>query len=476
MTEPTPLEPDRDRTRRLAGRVHELLADTLAALDERPAADTTGAGDVIARLPDAPPEQGRDPGDVLGLVADAVGPTYETAGPGYLAYIPGGGIVTAALAEALAAGLNRYTGIAELAPACVAMEQSVLRWLCDLFGLPAGAQGLLSTGGSMANLIGLVAARSRHATGSVDRATVYTGEQAHASVTKAARIAGLDPAHVRTVPSGPDLRLDPDRVAERIAADRRAGLAPACVVAAAGTTNTGTIDPLDELATVAGEAGVWLHVDAAYGGFFQLTDRGARRMAGIERADSITIDPHKSLFLPYGTGAVLVRDAADLRRAFSEHADYLQDLGETPGGDGGDGALPDFNELSPELTRPWRGLRLWLPLQLHGVAAFRGQLDEKLDLTEEVHRRLARDPRLDVPWRPDLTVVAFRLAGAGDGAQRELLERINARQRVVLSSTRVEGDRYLRVAVLSHRTHAPRVRECLEIVDDAVTAVTGRAA
>lgn len=446
--------------RAATGRALDLLVEWVARLEERPASRNELTPALLAEVSRPPPEAPGELAPLLELTRRAAEVSYESAGPGYLAYIPGGGIFTAALAEFVAAGLNRYTGKSTPAPAFAALEQSVLRWMCDLFGFPAGSQGLLTTGGSLSNLVALAAARTRHAEGCVDRATVYVGEQAHASLAKAARTAGIARDHVRVVRSTAELRLDVEHLRERIRADRDAGLVPVCICAAAGTTNTGTVDPLASVAAVAEETGVWLHVDAAYGGFFQLTARGRERLAGIERADSIALDPHKSLFLPFGTGAVVVRSADALRRAFVEEADYLQDLGDA-------GDLPDFDTLGPELTREFRGLRLWLPLHLHGVDAFRRQLDEKLELADTAYRVLVADGRFEVPWSPDLSVVAFRLAGGDDDVQRELLRRINARQRVLLSSTRVGGRSYLRIAVLSFRTHESRIREALEIIAGA---------
>lgn len=452
-----PLEPVSEEMRALTAPVLDLLVDFISGLDDNPASDNRPSPELLAELSLAPPERPGEFAPLLERVTRAARAAYETAGPSYLAYIPGGGIFTSALADFLAAGLNRYTGKVTPAPALVALEASVLRWLCDLFDFPETAQGLLTTGGSIANLTALAAARTRHAEGATDRATVYVGEHGHGSLAKAARTIGIARQHLRVVRSTPDLRLDVAHLHELIAADRAAGLIPICICAAAGTTNTGTVDPLEEIARVAEEERVWLHVDAAYGGFFQLTERGRTRLAGIERADSITLDPHKSLFLPFGTGALVVRSADALRQAFAEDADYLRDLGEADD-------LPDFDSLSVELSRDFRGLRIWLPLHLHGVAAFREQLDEKLDLARLAHETLAADPRLEVPWTPDLSIVAFRLRDGDDAAQLEFLERINASQRVLISSTRLNGKVYLRLAILSFRTHEDRIGEVLDII------------
>lgn len=258
-----------------------------------------------------------------------------------------------------------------------------------------------------------------------------------------------------------------------VTADRAAGRKPFCVVASAGTTNTGTIDPLPAIAAVATEEDLWLHVDAAYGGFFQLTARGRQRLRGIERADSLVLDPHKGLFLPFGTGCLLVRDGEQLRRAHSgETAHYLQDID--------DAGVPNFADHGPELTRDFRGLRLWLPLHLHGLGAFRAALDEKLDLAELVFDELSGERHLRVPLRPDLSTVAFRCSLPGrtpdaeDAATEELLRRVNAEQRVLLSSTRISGRYVGRIAILNHRTDGDRVCEAVTAVRHATALAGGR--
>jgi aromatic-L-amino-acid decarboxylase len=293
---------------------------------------------------------------------------------------------------------------------------------------------------------------------------LYVSEHAHASVMKAAMLAGFPTRNVRIVATDPSLRMEVDALRRQIVEDRGAGLRPFAVVASAGTTNTGAIDPLDDLAGVAADEGLWMHVDAAYGGFFQLTARGRERFRGIERADSITLDPHKGMFLPYGTGALVVRNGRALREAHFVGAAYLQDLAP-------DADIPNFAEYSAELSRDFRGLRAWFPLWLHGVSAFREALDEKLDLTEALYDGLKSDALLELPWAPDLTVVPFRLRDRDDVANRRLLEAINATKRVFLSSTVIDGRFTIRACILSHRTHRDRIDECIEIVRRAAASV-----
>jgi aromatic-L-amino-acid decarboxylase len=289
-------------------------------------------------------------------------------------------------------------------------------------------------------------------------------EQAHASVTKAATLAGFSERNVRLVPTDAELRMDPDALRRMVEQDRAAGHRPFLVGPSAGTTNTGAVDPLDAVADVAEEHGLWMHVDGAYGGFFILTERGRARFRGIERADSVTLDPHKGMFLPYGTGAIVVRDGENLRQAHFEGAAYLQDL--APAGE-----LPNYSEYSAELSREWRGLRVWLPLKLHGVSAFREALDEKLDLADALHAGLKAVPELELPWAPQLTVVAFRLRDRDAETNKRFLERINASKRVFLSSTLVHEEYTLRACIVSHRTHRDRIDECVEVVRSAAAEV-----
>ncbi len=454
---PLPFDPSPAAMREMAAAVSEYLIRHTATIAERPVDGLPEKREAARRLRAAPPEEGRDFAAVFGELGEAIERSYEFGSPGYLAYIPGGGFFTSALGDFLAQGVNKYVGVSALAPAMVQIEENVLRWMASLFDFPAGARGILTTGGSLANFSALAAARNDRLGDDLARAAFYITDQVHACVTKSARLGGLAKDAARVVPTDGEWRMDPQALRRMVRADRAAGKRPFLVVASAGTTNTGAIDPLPAIAAIAAEEGLWLHVDAAYGGFFQLTDRGRARLSGIERADSITLDPHKGMFLPYGIGALLVRDGRALRAAHHEAAAYLQDLGAAE-------EFPHYNEYSPELSRDARGLRVWLPLALHGVGAFRRALEEKLELAEWLDRELAADPRLELPWRPQLTVVPFRLKGGDDAANQRLLERINASRRIFLSSTLLHGRFTLRACIVVHRTGRERVEEAARII------------
>jgi aromatic-L-amino-acid decarboxylase len=459
-----PLDPSAEQMRELGDSALAYAIDFLQRRPSAPASDLGDAAETARRYRESPPEEGGDFKELLDLVEVAALKATDNSGPGFLAYIPGGGLFASSLADLLSTTTDRFVNMGMTAPVAAQVELNVVRWLCDLFGFSEQARGVLTSGGSMANLSAVVTARTEKLGDEPSRGTVYASEQAHLSVRKAAMIAGIPLANVRSVPVTSHLRLDVDALRDAIAGDRANGFVPFLAVASAGTTNTGVVDPIAAVAELAAREGFWLHVDAAYGGFFQLTDRGRALFDGIERADSITLDPHKGMFLPYGTGSLIVRDGAALRRAHHVGAAYLQDIPQ-------DEEIPNFSDYSPELSRDFRGLRVWFPLKLHGVGAFREALEEKLDLARVLEEGLRQIPELELSWPVDLTVVPFRLRRGDDDANRRLLEEINASRRVVLSSTTIEGRFVLRACILSHRTHRDRIDECIDIVRRAVASV-----
>jgi aromatic-L-amino-acid decarboxylase len=344
------------------------------------------------------------------------------------------------------------------APVLVEIECTAIDWLRELVGVPAGARGLLTSGGSMSTLIALVTARRTLLGEDFQEAVLYMSDQTHHCVTKAALLAGFPARSCRELPADERGRLVPAALEAAIRADRARGRRPFLVVANAGTTNTGAIDPLPAIADVCAAHGLWLHVDAAYGGFFRLVPGGETLLPGFERADSLILDPHKGLFLPYGTGCLLVRDPEALQRAHTVGAGYLQDL-EQPAD------AVNFADLSPELSRDFRGLRLWLPLALYGVEALRDNLREKLELARWAYEELRGTPGFECLDEPQLSIVAFRYVprrGDADAFNAALLQRVNARRRVFLSSTRLRGQFVLRICVLSFRTHGRSVEMAVE--------------
>lgn len=431
---------------------------------------------LLRQLPSGIPENAISMSEALERISGAAKLGMHPATPGYLAYVPGGGIFASALAGFISLALNRYVGLAAASPGMVRFEQDVIKLFASELGLPGGSGGILTSGGSMANLSAIVAARVEAfgEDGDFSKATLYLSEEAHRSMAKAARIAGIPAANLRTVATDSALRLDVLSLARMVSQDRADGYRPFLVAATAGTTNTGAIDPLVDIAELCRREGIWFHVDGAYGGMFVLTAEGKQLLRGIERADSITLDPHKGLFLPYGCGALVVRHVATLLKAHAENASYLQDLTHVA-------EEPSPSELGPELSRNDRGILVWLPLALHGLEAFRAALADKLELTRYFCDAL-RDLPVEIPVEPELSIVAFRLPrnpgeSLGDWNQRNRawLERINNRRRVHLSSTLLSmagGDVFtLRVCILSFRTDRRRIEMALEELADCIAQV-----
>lgn len=310
-----PLEPSASAMRAMTEAAGDEIVRFVEGLPNASAADLDGALEMAGRYREPAPEAGSDFRRLLDSVLAAAEKGFNTTGPGYMAFIPGGGLFTAAVADFLATALNRFVNVWNAAPVFAQIEWTVVRWLCDLFGYPERSRGILTSGGSLSNFSAIVTARRTRLGEDLGNAALYMTDQTHASVAKAALLAGLSASAVRAVPTLPDLSMDPDALAGQVTRDRHAGARPFLVVASAGTTNTGAVDDLVAVGRVCREKALWLHVDGAYGGPFQLTDRGRRLFRGIEEADSITLDPHKAMFLPYGTGALLVREGGLLREA-----------------------------------------------------------------------------------------------------------------------------------------------------------------
>jgi glutamate/tyrosine decarboxylase-like PLP-dependent enzyme len=454
------LDPDADERGRLLAAVVEHTNRYLAGIATAPANGTRP--DNSRALLDSPiAEEGIGIAEALALLGDnvdAVG--VNTTSGRYLGYIPGGGLFHAALGDYMAAIANRYAGLFFACPGAVRIENMLLRWMSGEVGYPASAAGNLTSGGSLANLAAVVAARDAcEISGDVaGSAVVYSTEHTHHCVDKALHVAGLGRVVKRRVGVDANYRMQASDLRRAVAADRAAGLRPWLLVASAGTVNAGSVDPLAELGEVAAELGLWFHVDGAYGGLFALCPEGRAVLGGIELSDSLVLDPHKSLFLPYGTGTVLVKDRRKLHAAFNAEADYIEDLL-------GVDEEPSPADLSPELTKHFRGLRLWLPLKLVGVAPFRAALSEKIHLARYFHERLTAVEGFEVGPPPDLSVVTYRYVprrGDADEFNHRLMHAVQREGRVFVSSTRVGGRLVLRAAVLSFRTHLDEIDEALD--------------
>ncbi len=384
----------------------------------------------------------------------------NAASPKHLGYIPGGGVFASAIADFITAVTNPFSSAYYASPGAATMENEVINWLKSVFSFPKNSVGCLSSGGSVSTLIALTAARDKFKikNNKILSSVVYLSEQVHHSTQKALRIIGLEDVIIRYVPLDNEHKIKPDSLQELIAKDKADGLNPFLIIATAGTTDTGTIDPLGAIADVATKYKLWYHVDAAYGGFFILTSK-KNLFEGIERADSLIIDPHKGLFLPYGVGAVLIKDSNAVLHSHYYTANYMQD-------GHNEELLKSPANLSPELTKHFRGLRVWLPLQYHGVEPFIACLEEKLLLVKYFRYRLT-SLGFCVGPEPDLSVSYFWFPFETDidEKNRRLMDSIHKDGSVFLSSSVIEERFVIRIAILAFRTKKETIDEAVEMIE-----------
>ena len=386
----------------------------------------------------------------------------KPASGSHLGYIPGGGIYAAALADYIAAVSNEYAGVSFASPGGVMMENELLNWLKGLFGFPESAVGNLTSGGSIATLIAFTAARDRFKikSANIPESVIYMSAQVHHCMDKALRIIGLEDVVIRYVALDEGSRIDSESLKGLIESDTKDGLNPFMIVASVGTTNTGAVDPLDEIGEVARQFKLWYHIDAAYGGFFVLCDSKKHLFEGIETADSLVVDPHKGLFLPFGIGALLVKDVEAVFHSHHYLANYMQDAFDP-------NAPVNPSDVSPELSKHFRGLRMWLPLQLHGIEPFTACLNEKLLLTEYFRKRLV-EIGFKVGPDPDLTVSYFWYPSKNEDENafnKKLMKLIHEDGRVFLSSTTIDEKFVIRMAILSFRTRLRTIDLAIDMID-----------
>ena len=445
----------------------------LATIGEQPIRGDVDAAELCRALREPAPEQGTTLDPLLEALFDEWIPrSYNTASPGYLAFIPSGGIFPAVLADLISNGVNRYTGVWRAAPALVQLESNALDWLRDWMQFPASTRGVFTTGGSTANLAAIVCARERRLGADIRPGIMYASDQVHHSVVKSARVAGVMPDRVRSIPVDEAFRMRIDALEDAIRRDKAAGLIPFLVVSSAGTTNTGAVDPLCDIAAVCKARDLWHHVDGAYGASFHMCPELRPLLAGLPQADSLTLDPHKGLFLPYGTGALLVADGEVLKAAYSVTASYMPANQE-------DADLYDPHQFGPDLSRGFPGLRVWLSLKLYGAARYRAVIAEKRALALVASERIAAMPHMVIAAQPQLSLLAFHLAWPGstvaeqNTATRELLERVTRRGRVMLTGCEAGGRFLGRICVLSFRTHAEHIDACMQHLAEEAPVLIG---
>lgn len=414
-----------------------------------------------AALQQPPPEYPQDLATTLNfLESEVLRYRAQNAHPRFFAFVPGPSNFAGVMAQTLAAGFNVFAGSWVGGSGPAVLEHVVLGWLAQLFQLPAdSAGGLFMSGGSLANLTALVAARAiKLREEDWPRGVVYCSDQTHFAATRAARIIGLARHQLRVLPADEHFRLPLAALQQTIAADRAAGLIPFCLVANAGTTNTGAIDPLPELADLCAAENLWLHADGAYGAAAIICDEGRAALQGLERADSIAIDPHKWLFQPIGCGCLLVRNREHLREAFHVSPEYLRDA-KGPMEEG------SFWNYGPELTRPFRALQLWLTLQVFGLAELRNAVARGFVLTDLAEKELRQLPDWEIVTTSQMAVVTFRYAPAHlteaerDTCNQNIARAMLADGYAAVLSTSLRGRTVLRLCPINPRTTDDEIRE-----------------
>ena len=445
--------------RAMASQVTELVTAHIASLREQPVRRSLSRADAERRIGDLAriaPEEGIGFENALAELAERVLPFHaREPHPHFLGYVPSIPTFPSIAGDWLATGYNFFAGVWPIASGPNEIELIVLDWFRQWLGMPDGSGGLLTSGGSTATLMAVVAAR--HARIGEDasllaRLTLYTSEQAHSAVARAAWIAGISRANVRSLPTDDRQRLGVDIVREAVAADRARGLIPFLVVASAGTTSTGAVDELPALADLRDSESLWLHVDAAYGGFATLAPPGRELMRGIDRADSVVLDPHKWLYVPFECGCVLARDPATLKAAFHIFPEYLRDV--QPGHE-----EVNFADYGEQLTRYARALKIWMSVRTFGLAPLRAAIARGIELAEYAERLVCRQPLLEVLSPAQLGIFCFR-AHPESLQDATLLDALNERINTVvndtggflISSTRVRGAFSLRVCTHNWRT------------------------
>ena len=459
-----------ERAREVGERILDLYAGYLAGMDG-PTTPRVTPETVRAAVALDVPEEPLDDDALLAHLSAIVDSSLRTGSGGFLAYISGAGTVPGALADLLASGLNPNVGGWVLSPAASEVERRLVAWTADRFGLPASAGGHLVAGGSLANLTALKLARDR-----VDasirsegvggrRLAVYASAEAHFTIDRAADLLGLGEDAVRKVPVGDDLTLRVDELERMLERDRADGVVPAAIVGTAGTTGTGAIDPLDDLAGLAAEVGAWFHVDAAYGGAIALSERLRPLLRGSERADSITFDAHKWLYAPTVAAFVLVRDAERLPASFSAHAAYVEQDREVAD------RAADMGFEGLQLSRGFLALRVWASLLAHGRAAYARRIEHDVALTDWLARRIEEEPDLELACPPSLSICCFRYVPGDAVSDEAYVDRLNDRLmtelqidgRVFPSNAVVHGRSAIRTCIVGYRTEVEHLERLLDL-------------
>jgi len=457
-----------DQMRDLGYRTVDIIVDHLAGLRQKPVSGGATRAELEPVFREPIPETGTDPHEVLRIVEEKIlAGNMHLDHPRFFAFVPGPGGFIGAMADALASGFNVFASTWLEGPAATEIELVTIDWLCRVFGMPPEAGGLFVSGGSAANLTALMAARHGLLGDDFGDGVVYYSDQTHSSVTRALSVLGFAPDRIKILPADEHFQIDPARLSAEIARDRGRGRRPFCVVANAGTTNTGAVDPLRELSAITAREGMWLHVDGAYGASAILSERGRPLLSGISACDSLAVDPHKWLFCPFEIGCGIVRDASLLKDTFHIMPEYLKDAEMI--------ARPfNFCDYGIQLTRSFRALKLWMTLKIFGLNAIREAVTIGIQNAEVAERIINESPNWEVVTPARLGVVTFRTAAGGmtraeaDRFHHSIVRRLIDDGFAFLSSTVLLGETVLRMCTINPNTTEQDIRDTIAHLDAIV--------
>lgn len=423
------------------------------------------------------PEEAMDAEKVLEFVLEKVMTKSNVVShPKSYSFVPGPSNFIGAMGDTLASGFNIFSGGWQASPAAAQMEIMSITWLLKIFGFPKKkGGGIFTSGGSMANLTGLITARNVKCGDDFSKAIIYLSDQAHSSNIKAIRILGFKKEQIRIIPTDSEFKFAINKLKNAIAKDRLEGYQPFCLIATAGTTNTGTVDPLLELSEICKKEDIWFHIDGAYGGFAILSDENKHLLKGIEKADSLTIDPHKWFYQPYEIGCLLVRRHKWLSGTFTETPEYLRDIE-------GNTSEINFYDHGIELTRRFRALKFYMSIKTFGLKEFRDAISYNIKLAEAAEDYLRSSPNWEVISPATLAVINFRYNPIGNNLNEQQLDALNQRisesvvasKQALLVTTILNGQVVLRMCLINPRTTLDDIKEtialCESFADEKVLA------
>ena len=412
------------------------------------------------------PESGTDANQVLDFVLEKVVSTSTIVShPKAFSFVPGPSNYISAMADTLATGFNIFSGGWAASPAAAMLEIVTLQWLLKIFGVPAKkGGGIFTSGGSMANLTAIVTARNIKCGDDFSKAVIYLSDQAHSSNIKAIRVLGFRKEQIRIIPTNLEFKFSINKLKNAIARDRINGLQPFCLIGTAGTTNTGTVDQLSELSTLCKQEDIWFHIDGAYGGAAILSVEGKKMLKGIEKADSLTVDPHKWFYQPYEMGCLLVRNVNHLKGTFTEKPEYLRDVE-------GNTSEINFYDHGIQLTRRFRALKFYMSVKTFGLASFRKAITYNIDLAEKTEILLRKSPNWEVISPATLAVINFRYNPIGNNLSEKQLDALNQKiskgvmdsKEALLVTTILHNQVVLRMCLINPRTTLKDIKDTLNL-------------